>query len=203
MRTPVQVDLDQDDLARLEAFARERGWTRSQVIRTAVGALTRPPAVDPLLELSGDIDGLPPDLSHEFHRHLNDDSSAWIALRSLRDQHHTDADRSFRAAIERRIPLVTTNLILAEMHRLTLFRAGFEAAQRAFDRIDASPSVTTQFATAEDHESARRWIERLAPRPVTYTDAVSFAVTERTACSHVLSFEEDFAAAGFEVWRVR
>lgn len=72
MSTPVQVYLDDDELARLEAFARERGWTKSQVIRTAVRALTRPPATDPLLDLSGDIDGLPPDLSREFHRHLNE-----------------------------------------------------------------------------------------------------------------------------------
>lgn len=72
MSTPLQVYLDDDDLARLDAFARERGWTKSQVIRAAVRALTRRPASDPLLELSGDIDGLPPDLSREFHRYLNE-----------------------------------------------------------------------------------------------------------------------------------
>ncbi len=72
MSKPLQVYLEEDDLERLEAFARERGWTKSQAIRTAVRALTRTPAGDPLLDLSGDIDGLPPDLSHEFHRYLNE-----------------------------------------------------------------------------------------------------------------------------------
>jgi hypothetical protein len=72
MSKPLQVYLEENDLERLEAFARERGWTKSQAIRTAVRALTRPPAGDPLLDLSGDIDGLPPDLSHEFHRYLNE-----------------------------------------------------------------------------------------------------------------------------------
>jgi hypothetical protein len=72
MSKPLQVYLEEDDLERLEAFARQRGWTKSQAIRTAVRALTRPPAGDPLLDLSGDIDGLPADLSHELHRYLNE-----------------------------------------------------------------------------------------------------------------------------------
>jgi hypothetical protein len=72
MTKPLQVYLDEDDLRRLEAFARERGWTKSHAIRTAVRALTRRPAGDPLLELSGDIDGLPTDLSENFDRYLNE-----------------------------------------------------------------------------------------------------------------------------------
>jgi predicted nucleic acid-binding protein len=131
------------------------------------------------------------------------DSGAWIALRSRRDQHHAEADRLFRDAIRRRIPLVTTNLIIAETHRLTLFRAGLEPALRALDRIDASPSITVRFATAGDHEAGRRWLERLAPRPITYTDAVSFAVMAAAKCKHVLGFDEDFSVAGFELWRGR
>lgn len=72
MSKPLQVYLEDDDLERLEAFARERGWTKSQAVRTAVRALTRRPSTDPLLELSGDIDGLPPDLSSEFDRYLRE-----------------------------------------------------------------------------------------------------------------------------------
>ena len=128
------------------------------------------------------------------------DSGAWIALRSRRDQHHADADRLFRVAVERRVPLVTTNLVLAEAHRLTLFRAGVQPALRALERIDASDRVTIHFATSDDHSAARRWIERLAPRPVTYTDAVSFAVMEARRCRLVLGFDQDFAAAGFTLW---
>ena len=128
------------------------------------------------------------------------DSGAWIALRSRRDQHHTEADRLFREAIRQRLPLVTTNLIIAEIHRLTLFRAGLEPASRILDRIGASPSTSVHFATARDHEEARGWLERLSPRAITYTDAVSFAVMAGAKCKHVLGFDEDFVAAGFELW---
>ena len=129
------------------------------------------------------------------------DSGAWIALRSRRDQHHVEVDRLFREALSRRIPLVTTNLVIAETHRLTLFRAGLRPALHALERMDASPSVVLHFATADDHAAARRWLERLAPRPITYTDAVSFAVMETTRCRYVLGFDGDFTAAGFTLWR--
>jgi predicted nucleic acid-binding protein len=82
-----------------------------------------------------------------------------------------------------------------------LFRAGLQPALRALERMDASTSVAIHFATDEDHSAARRWLERLAPRPVTYTDAVSFAVMERSRCEHVLGFDQDFGAAGFTLWR--
>ena len=46
---PLQVYLDERDLKSLDAWARERGWTKSQAIRAAVRALARRPAEDPLL----------------------------------------------------------------------------------------------------------------------------------------------------------
>ena len=61
--------------------------------------------------------------------------------------------------------------------------------------------MTIHFATADEHAAAWRWLERLGSRPVTYTDAVSFAVMEATGCGDVLSFDQDFAAAGFTLWR--
>ena len=72
MARPLQVYLDDKDLERLEAWVRERGWTKSQAIRVAVRALTHKPAEDPLLGLSGDIDGLPADLSASFQRYLDE-----------------------------------------------------------------------------------------------------------------------------------
>lgn len=96
---------------------------------------------------------------------------------------------------------MTTNLVVAESHRQTLFRAGYTAALRALEIIDASSAITVHCASSADHRAAREWLERLAPRPITYTDAVSFAVAQGMKCTHVLSFDEDFAVAGFELWR--
>lgn len=72
MTRPLQIYMDELELARLDAWARERGWTKSQAIRAAVRALTRPGNADPLLAASGMIDGLPEDCSEQFERYLQE-----------------------------------------------------------------------------------------------------------------------------------
>ena len=59
------------------------------------------------------------------------DSGAWIALASADDRYHGAADGVFREAVRARTSLVTTNLVLAEVHRFLLFRAGIRAALAA------------------------------------------------------------------------
>ena len=72
MSRPFQVFLDEADLDRLDAWARVRGWTKSQAVRAAVRALTRRRDEDPLLLASGMIEGLPPDASAQFDRYVNE-----------------------------------------------------------------------------------------------------------------------------------
>ena len=70
---PLQVYVEDDELARLEAWSRQRGMTKSQALRAAIRALTRPPEEDPLLSLSGMVhDRLPPDCSEQFDRYLQE-----------------------------------------------------------------------------------------------------------------------------------
>src|SRR2546422_2784340 len=124
------------------------------------------------------------------------DSSAWIALLSARDRHHGEADAMFRRAAAQRVRLVTTNLVLAEVHRLLLLRAGARPAARALDRLEASPLTVVEFATAEHHPAARLWLGRLRGRPVNYTDARSFPLLGAPLGAAAVSFERDFARAG-------
>jgi hypothetical protein len=72
MIKPLQVYLDDADFRQLEAWARERGWSKSQAVRMALRALTRIPEEDPLLSASGMIDALPEDLSEHFDRYLQE-----------------------------------------------------------------------------------------------------------------------------------
>jgi hypothetical protein len=72
MTKPLQVYLEDVDAERLETWARQRGWTKSQAVRAAIRALTHPPAEDPVLELSGMFHGAPRDLSANFDRYLKE-----------------------------------------------------------------------------------------------------------------------------------
>jgi hypothetical protein len=72
MSRPLQVYLDEQDMAALEGWSRQRGWNKSQAIRAAVRALTRSQDTDPLLASGGMIDGLPRDLSARFDDYLQE-----------------------------------------------------------------------------------------------------------------------------------
>lgn len=128
------------------------------------------------------------------------DTGAWIAFFSARDQHHGEAERLFRHAASRRVRLLTTNLVLAELHRLLLFRAGVRPAAAALARVDESALVVVDFPVRAHHQAARQWLAQLANHPVTYTDAVSFAVMRAAGCRKVMTFDSNFSTAGFERW---
>jgi predicted nucleic acid-binding protein len=117
------------------------------------------------------------------------------------DGFHAEADRAFRHAITARIPLVTTNLVVAEVHRLVLLRAGVRAASVLLERLEASPLTRIVFAGPEEHRAALGWLRQLSDQRITYTDAVSFAVMQSLRSSAALSFDRDFLVAGFQLWR--
>ena len=128
------------------------------------------------------------------------DSSSWIALFSRRDQHHDEADRMFRTIVASKHPLFTTNLVLAEIHRLLLYRAGSKAALAALEKIEASPLVRIEFADAKHHQSATNWLKKLNEHSISYTDAISFSIMGTAGCRKVLSYDHHFRAAGFEIF---
>lgn len=100
MKRPLQVYFDDAELSRLETWAESHGWTKSQAVRAAVRALTSPPERDPLLELSGMVDGLPADLSERFDHYLN---ATFVAERppSHGPQGSTPKKRRARARVRR------------------------------------------------------------------------------------------------------
>lgn len=72
MTKPLQVYMDEADLQRLDIWSRQKGWTKSQAVRAAIRALTRPVDDDALLAASGMINGLPKDCSERIGRYLEE-----------------------------------------------------------------------------------------------------------------------------------
>jgi Arc/MetJ family transcription regulator len=72
MMRPLQIYLDDTDMTRLEEWARTHRWTKSEAVRVALRAVTRPRETDPLLAASGMIEALPEDLSEQVDRYLEE-----------------------------------------------------------------------------------------------------------------------------------
>jgi hypothetical protein len=69
---PLQVYMDEADLARLDAWSRRRGMSKSQAVRAALRAAMRAEDSDPVLGLSGSVQGLAADASADFDRYLEE-----------------------------------------------------------------------------------------------------------------------------------
>lgn len=130
------------------------------------------------------------------------DTSGWIALFSARDQNHWEADRAFRTLIGSKRRLLTTNLVIAEVHRLLLHRVGIQAAATALAKIESSPAVQIAFPGPDHHGMGKGWLVRLGGHAISYTDAVSFAVMEVSACGQAVSYDKHFRLAGFDLFEV-
>lgn len=125
------------------------------------------------------------------------DSGGFIGLFSADDRHHGTADALFRACVRRKVKLVTSQLVVAEVHRFVLFQAGIEAATTAIDKLTASPSLTIEYTTEDHHRAARKWLAKLDDQVISYTDAVSFSIMVARGVGVALSFDNDFAIAGY------
>ncbi|GMU62588.1 MAG: hypothetical protein AMXMBFR34_43510 [Myxococcaceae bacterium] len=137
---------------------------------------------------------------HSAPERLFVDSSVWLAYLSARDGRHWEADRLVREAVRLKARLFTSNLVLAEVHRLLLHRAGIRPAAVALASVSSSPSVEVLFPDLAVHREAQAWMARFDDQVITCTDASSFVLMRVHRCRAALSFDADFVVAGYELW---
>jgi len=72
MSKPLQIYMNEHELALFDAWAKERGWTKSHAVRIAIRAMTQDRDEDPLFRACGMIEGLPEDLSERIDDYLEE-----------------------------------------------------------------------------------------------------------------------------------
>ena len=122
------------------------------------------------------------------------DTSYWIALSSRGDDRHTDA-RALLPALQG--VSTTTNHVRGETWTFLRRREGHAGAVAFLDRLDRTQRLEIEFVTADLEEDALRWLRRHDERPYSFVDATSFALMRKLGIREALSFDGDFAAAGF------
>jgi len=127
------------------------------------------------------------------------DSSAWLAVADRRERMHAAAQATFAEQLESRTLLVTTDLILAEVHILLRRRLGHEAAVRFLDSANASPHIEIVFTTSDLEVRAKEWLRRFADQDFSLTDAVSFALMGDRGIGTAFALDAHFVIAGFTV----
>lgn len=95
--------------------------------------------------------------------------------------------------------LLTTNHIRGETWTLLRVREGHRVARAFVEDLTRSPRARLVFVSEGVEDEALKWLFRHDERPYSFVDATSFAVMRELRVRSALTFDADFAAAGFKV----
>jgi predicted nucleic acid-binding protein len=126
------------------------------------------------------------------------DASAWIASANAREEHHQEARETRSALLDGGATLLTTNLVLAEVHALISRARGAAPGLELLDVVYADPQYAVVHV-GRDLESAAvdRWLRVFRDRPFSLCDAISFEVMRREGIREAFTLDHHFAVAGF------
>lgn len=122
------------------------------------------------------------------------DTSAFYSAISRTDARHRIAAETFALLQRERLPLFTSNIVVAETHALMLRRLGRTIAARWLSSLD----INLVFATELDHDQALDLIRRYTDKDFSYADAVSFVLMGRLGIPTAFAFDADFRVYGFQ-----
>jgi predicted nucleic acid-binding protein len=125
------------------------------------------------------------------------DPSGWYAALDRDDANHSAAAQRLRRLSDLRRPLVTTNHVAGESYTLVLRRLGVRAAHAFLRSVRRDPLVRRTFVREAWEEEAERLLEQYDDQPFSYVDATSFVTMRRLGIQDALTFDQDFAVAGF------
>ena len=124
------------------------------------------------------------------------DTSFWVALRNRRDANHHAAAALWQRHADG--ALITSNHVRGETWTFLRRRAGHEAAVNFLDLVAASPRVVVVQVSETLERTALKWLRQHDEREYSFVDASSFALMHSERMTQALTFDGDFAAAGFE-----
>lgn len=130
------------------------------------------------------------------------DASGWFAAMAPNQLGHVEAAREYAEGATSGRSLVTTTLVVAEVHALVLRWRGSKVGGEFLD-IAVDPAVHSVVAPDAELVSAavKRWIHGYEGQPFSLCDAVSFEVMRRQRIARALTFDRHFAVAGYETLR--
>jgi len=128
------------------------------------------------------------------------DTSGWLAALSPREQGHDAARQVYHALVHDAARLVTTNLVVAEMHILLTRRHDPTTGLAFLESLYRDPAHEIRFVTrAIEAGAVRQWIRPFSDKPISIADAAGFEVMRTEGIGRALAYDRHFRDAGFEM----
>jgi predicted nucleic acid-binding protein len=126
------------------------------------------------------------------------DTSGWLAAVSEREPRHRQILEAYQRVLHSGGRFVTTNLVAAEMHILTVRHRGTEAGMRLLEELHRDPTHEVRYPDRDVERAAiDRWLRPFADHRFSLTDAVSFEVMREEGIRQALALDKHFEIAGF------
>jgi predicted nucleic acid-binding protein len=125
------------------------------------------------------------------------DSGIWYGAANPRLAEHAISVEVLTRAVKDARHLVTTNLVVAEVHAALTRRAHHAAALRFLRSVRRPPHMVVASTWELEERAIRDWIEPYDDQDFSFTDAVSFAVMKERGIEEALALDHHFVVAGF------
>jgi uncharacterized protein len=125
------------------------------------------------------------------------DTGGWFAIQVPDDRWHTAATRALEGLVERRVRLVTSNLVVGETYTLLRVTHGSDAAWRFTETLDRSALVQVTRISERFESDAWELLRQYRDQPFSFVDGTSFALMRAERLTRAIAFDAHFAAAGF------
>jgi predicted nucleic acid-binding protein len=129
------------------------------------------------------------------------DTSFLYALFVSKDQHHAEAEAIWKTCIRKHIVSVTSNLLVSELGTLLAYHFDHATALKRVSMVLDSRIIKRVYVDESIESSALAWWKRFVDQSFSFPDCVSFELMRKTGIRQALSFDCDFAIAGFELVR--
>ncbi|MBA2373581.1 MAG: PIN domain-containing protein [Chloroflexi bacterium] len=127
------------------------------------------------------------------------DTSAIFAAARPRSDRHAEAKSAYQQLMRDSVRLVTTDLIVVELHALALRRSHPAAALDLVDRLMQSGRIEVLAAGLDRLIAALELLRQRPDRGYSLADAVSFVVMRELTIDRAFTLDDDFSAEGFQV----
>ena len=127
------------------------------------------------------------------------DTSALYAASDRREEGHDACRLAYERVLRAGEMIVTTELVIAELHALAVRRSYPDAALEIVRRLTTTGRIDVESVGPVRLASAIDLLAARAGRPYSLADAVSFVVMRERGIHRALTLDTDFEAEGFEV----
>lgn len=127
------------------------------------------------------------------------DTSAWLAALSARQEYHDECGTTYRRWLERGNRMVTTTLVVAEMHVLLLRRTGPVFARKFVAALDDGRHEIASVDADLVQQAEIQWIRGYEDQGFSLCDAVSFQVMRARRIKTAFALDHHFQTAGYRM----